>query len=685
MKRAIVFFCFMLFVFPVMHWAGPAPSGPGEAVKVISQPVVEKVTARLLKMHGEERAELIRKGVSQAANLWRKNDGGESEFESFCLKQYIGDETAREQVFHKISDNSEALKGHFGMIQLQLKWKMQIDEGKLHPLDLVFAGYDPGTHMKSDFYRNKIAFITVLNFPFYSLAEKQRLGPGWTRLQWAYARLGDEYKARIPAELLQRDAEVYSAGRAYIADYNIYMGHLLDKDGKKLFPKDLVLLSHWNLRDELKSHYTTAGGMEKQLLIYEVMKRIVTQDIPQKVINSGQYDWNPYTGKTYEDGKEVKLEREPDARYRQILDAFLAKKAMGPYYPPSLRKYIQLNYETKKEVSHAEVEELFVKFLTAPQVKKVAALIRKRLKRDLLPFDIWYNGFGSAGSIPEEKLDTIVRERYPTAAHLKKDLERILLKIGFSTEKAGFLAAHTEVNDARGSGHARGPEMKGDKAYLRTRVPDKGMNYKGYNIAIHEFGHNVEQLISMYDVDYFTLNGVPNTAMTEALAYVFQKRDLYLLGIEAASPDKKHLEVLENFWDTYEMMGVSLIELKVWEWLEQNPDATAATLKGAVLQAAKDVWNRFYAPVLGGKDKFLMAIYSHMVHHPLYLSNYALGHLVDFQMGRYLEGKDLAKEVERIFALGKLTPQLWMKQAVGEELSGEPLLNAVDEALKHIK
>ncbi|MCK7534347.1 MAG: hypothetical protein MZV63_26685 [Marinilabiliales bacterium] len=64
------------------------------------------------------------------------------------------------------------------------------------------------------------------------------------------------------------------------------------------------------------------------------------------------------------------------------------------------------------------------------------------------------------------------------------------------------------------------------------------MNYKGYNIAIHEFGHTVEQTISLHDVDHYLLRGVPNTAFTEALAFVFQKRDLELLGIKDENQDK---------------------------------------------------------------------------------------------------------------------------------------------------
>ena len=56
-----------------------------------------------------------------------------------------------------------------------------------------------------------------------------------------------------------------------------------------------------------------------------------------------------------------------------------------------------------------------------------------------------------------------------------------------------------------------------DRAHLRTRVPQGGMDYKGYNVAMHELGHNVEQVFSLYEVDHTLLAGVPNNAFTEAL------------------------------------------------------------------------------------------------------------------------------------------------------------------------
>ncbi len=219
--------------------------------------------------------------------------------------------------------------------------------------------------------------------------------------------------------------------------------------------------------------------------------------------------------------------------------------------------------------------------------------------------------------------------------------------------------------------------MKGQKARLRTRIPADGMNYKGYNIAIHEFGHNVEQTISLYDVDYYMLEGVPNTSFTEALAFVFQKRDLEILGIENNDPDKDMLNVLDKTWSLYEIAGVSMLDIAVWKWMYANPDATAYELQEATIRLSKEIWNKYYEPVFETKNETVLAIYSHMIGYPLYLSAYAFGQIIEFQLENYMKGKDFAPEVDRIFRLGRLTPNVWIKEATGKPLSVEPLLEAI--------
>jgi len=128
-----------------------------------------------------------------------------------------------------------------------------------------------------------------------------------------------------------------------------------------------------------------------------------------------------------------------------------------------------------------------------------------------------------------------------------------------------------------------------------------------------------------------------------------------------------------------------MLDMQVWRWLYANPDATPAQLKKAVISIAKEVWNKYYAPVFGKQDEPILAIYSHMIDNPLYLSNYPVGHLIDFQIDGFIKGKNFASEVDRIYTLGRLTPQAWMQGAVGAPISIDPMLKSVDEALKVIK
>jgi hypothetical protein len=650
----------------------------------ISEAVIQQVINDLTEQYGQHFEFRIERGVNQAAQLWRTEDGSNEEFKTFCKENFIASDAELKTVFDKLMVNFEILSGNMLRVKKDLMRPLHLDAAPIHPVDIMFGSYEPGAHMREDFFRNKIAFMVALNFPFYTLEEKNELGPEWSRLEWAYARVGDYYTSRVPAHLIQEASAINTQTDNYISEYNIYMAKLLNDEGETLFPEGLRLITHWGLRDELKSNYAGENGLAKQQMIYAVMKRIIDQSIPQEVINNDAYKWNPFDNTLFENGKAVSFTSEPDVRYEHLLKNFRANKKLDPYYP-NFPTYIQRQFEATMEIPLEDVRQLFTEFISSPQVKEVAELISERTGRPLQPFDIWYNGFRPRGTYSEEELDKIVGKRFPDVNALQDELAPMLVKLGFSKKKADFLASHIKVEGSRGAGHAYGSLIRDDKVLLRTRIGSDGMDYKGYNIAIHEFGHNVEQVISLHDVDYYSLNRVPNTAFTEALAFIFQKRDLELLGLKDDDPQKEHMRALANFWSCYEIMGVSLVDMKVWEWMYANPDATPAQLKNAVIAIAKEIWNEFYAPVFGSTDEPILAIYSHMISYPLYLSNYPLGHVIDFQMEQYMADKHFAKEVKRMFELGSLIPQEWMRQAVGMELSIQPTLEATAKAVKAIR
>ncbi len=652
------------------------------SVSFIKQPTIDSVMIKLTQQFGDASKTRMEKGVKQCAALWISKDGTEKEFEEFCLKYFVGDPAKLEILFKRFSSNWESLFGHFNMISLDLKRGMHLDIGEMLEIDEIFGAYEPGAHFNDDFFNNKLAFITALNFPFYSLKEKEELGPKWSRSEWAHVRMGDLFTARVPADVNVKIAEALTNADNYISGYNIYVGNLLDDQGKTHFAKEMKLLSHWNLRDELKANYNKGEeGLLKQQMIYQVMLRIINQDIPDSVINNPSFQWNPVSNKVFKDAKEVANTPEPDTRYAVLLNLFNNMKLMDPY-TPMYPTYIMRAFDGGMEIPQEQVEKLFTDFCSSPQVKQVGELISKRLGRPLQPFDIWYDGFKARSNMNMELLDKTTRAKYPDTQAFEADIPNMLIKLGFKPDKAREIASHITVDPARGSGHAWGAQMKGDKAHLRTRLGKQGMDYKGYNIAIHELGHNVEQTISLYFVDDYMMQGVPNTAFTEALAFNFQKRDLELLGIKDNDPDKEALAAVDNFWMSYEIMGVSLLDMKVWKWLYENPAATKEQLKETVVKTAIEVWNQYYAPVFGTKDTPILAIYSHMIDNPLYLSNYPVGHLIDFQLDQFLKGKNFADEAIRIYSAGRLIPQLWMKNAVGNEISIKPLLDATDEAFK---
>ncbi len=655
-------------------------STDNDAKKFISDDTIKQTIEEVKKLAPKCDVKLLEKGVNQAAALWKMEDGTQEEFKTLIVKNYAKTPEEKEYLFSRICYIMERLYGTSNQLTVELQKPLHLAGPDPIEVDYLMGSYTPFSHLSDDLFENKFAFITIANFPNYTLEEKNTLGKNWTRLEWGYARLGDVFTNRVPAELTAEKNIASGNGENYIAEYNIMMGHLLNEKGEKLFPEDMVLLSHWNLRDEIKSNYANIpNAHEKQEMIYKIMERIVDQTIPLEVINNATYDWNPYTNKTYKDGKEVALASEGTRRYQHILDAYKVEKKIDPY-TPSLPTGIQRNFEGGMEMSVEQLKELFIHLVSSEQVKQVGKLIKSRLGRELRPYDIWYDGFKSRSTLSEDMLTAKTQAMYPNAEAFEKDLPRMLEALGFSKEDANYLAERIVVEGARGSGHAWGAQGKWEPARLRTRIVGNGMDYKGYNI--HEFGHNVEQTLDLYKIDYYTLNGVPNTGFTEALAFIFQKRDLDLLGFKSERNDNTTLDI---FWGLYEIMGVALVDMAVWEWLYANPEATAEDLKNATLKIAKETWNKYYYPVLGTKDSPLLAIYSHMVNSPMYLPNYPLGHIIEYQLESHFaklnSKQEFANEIKRIYTLGRLTPQLWMQQAVGENISTQPILDEISKIM----
>jgi hypothetical protein len=221
-------------------------------------------------------------------------------------------------------------------IARDFRWQTDLDLGEVYPFDQVLAGYDPSAHFVDDSFQNRLAFAVLLNFPVTTLKERLEQGPAWSRRQWAEARLAERFSKRVPAEVNLAITQAGSTADHYIADYNIWMRHVVDAKGTRLFPPKMRLLTHWNLRDQIRADYSGGkNGLAKQRQIAQVMDRIVTQTIPQVVIDNPYVDWDPVANTV-----KASLERDsekPAPPGMKVTNAPKAVRQPGPVTAPSVK------------------------------------------------------------------------------------------------------------------------------------------------------------------------------------------------------------------------------------------------------------------------------------------------------------------------------------------------------------
>ena len=145
------------------------------------------------------------------------------------------------------------------------------------------------------------------------------------------------------------------------------------------------------------------------------------------------------------------------------------------------------------------------------------------------------------------------------------------------------------------------------------------------------------------------------------------------------------MRALDDYWGAAEIGAVALVDIAVWHWMYDNPDATPAEFRAAAVEIAKDVWNRYFAEVFGVEDVTLLGVYSHMIHSAIYLPDYPIGAMISRQLEEHIaKSGDLGGEFERMCRTGRVSPDLWMTIATGAPVGPEALLEAAGRALERL-
>ncbi len=619
-------------------------------------------------------------GVQRVAKRWQESDGDGEAFKSFCEESFVTNDDDRKRLLDRYESAMGSIGGHLYEINRHLRRWTDLRGDEMPMVDNAMAMFDPCPDLSDQFYKQKIAFIALLNFDRPDLQEMLNEGAKWSTDQWAEARIGRAFGPRIPAEVNDKARELEHEADMFVSEFHVPVGCMVDDNGKSWFEKERKLIAHWLIREEIKAGYTQEGGIEKQRALSWVMGRHIDGTIPKQIMNSTcEGKWNPRDN-TVDDGGAGELLG--PVRYEQLNTQRSVAVDYDSYYDeyPSA---ISRKFDLEREIPEDSVEALMIELLEAPVRKNIAKYLSEKLGRPLEAFDIYLEDIAEGASSAE--LDEKVTAMFKDEEEFQRKIPDVLRGLGFSDEDADFLGTRVNVEIARGAGHAMRPGIPEYHAWLRTNRLDDRLGWDGFDTAMHELGHNLEQLISTHYVPRPLLRNVPNTACTEAFAFLYQNKAKEVVGLPEEDEAKAFaLASVEGLLAACQIAGPSLVELYTWRWLYKNPDATPEMLRDEMLSIAEDVWNKYFKEYFGEDPYHILAAYQHMIGYPLYLPDYTIGHVISHQIKSHMRGKDLAEETKRICSIGRLTPDQWMKKAVGSGISAKQLIDDATAGLSQL-
>jgi hypothetical protein len=630
----------------------------------MSKKLVRALTAR----HGKKHEHDIELGIKACKRIWTSAREDRPAFESFCLEHYTPPGRERDQLLARLDEFHHAVSGNLEASMKVIRAGQDMADRPLTPAESVLASFSPSTHLQTDYREAHIAALIQLNFG-------GRAGEPRARTEWAAQRLGRVGRTAVPAKLQAALTRANAQADRFISAYNLHLDRIVFDDRSVRFPEGTRLQSHWGLRDYMMSLNGQPDALPRQRAILDLMRRVVDGEIPEAVLDNPAVTWNVPEGRIENGKKKALAVGHGPLRWEQFRKVWRAQLAIDPHRHRG--NMIDEKFLEEREIPEKTVVALLTELLSSPLAERVGRFVSARLGRPLEPFDVYYRGFASGAA--KAPLSYDIRERFPSAAALGQAIPRILERFGWDTARAEWIASRIRVDNARSAGHAWQPFTDHDLQLLRLRVSEDGCDELGFETFMHELGHCVEGVLTSYDMDYKILWGVPNTAFTEGFAFTFESRGDEILGRPASSD--KDASTLVNFWEPFEIAGTALAEIRLYHWLYENPKASASRIQKTIRSIADEIWNAYYARIFGADGHGLLAVYSHMLWGDFYLAEYPLGYIIAYQLRRHLDGRALAPEMERICALGRIEPQVWMKEAVGSEISLEPLLEDTQAAL----
>ncbi len=248
-----------------------------------------KLEAELVGKYGETERPRVARGLKQAAEFWRPADGDTAAFDAFARANFAGTPAARQALFDRMQKALESLDGYMTEINRDFRMQADLDRGEVFPFDEALAGYDPTRARHGRFLFEQARFHRSPEFPGLFARGEARAGRPLDAPAVGRGPPGRPVCQAHPGRGQPRDRQGRRARPSqYIAEYNIWMHHLVDDKGAAPLPAEdaAALALEPARRDQGRLRGRGDGTRQAADDRKRSWSASSTQTIPQAVINN---------------------------------------------------------------------------------------------------------------------------------------------------------------------------------------------------------------------------------------------------------------------------------------------------------------------------------------------------------------------------------------------------------------
>ena len=489
-----------------------------------------------------------------------------------------------DRVFRRIQLVMEQIDGHLHEVRREILLPLDLDTGPVAGRGPPVQRRGPRRARRRGPVHSKVAFLALLNFPVHTLAERLEMGPHWDRETWARSRMMDRFADRDSRGRLARDHAGLHRGRPVHRRLQHPHGPARDPRGRAAVSRRAApdhplgaarrveiavrrggragAAAHDRARDGAHRAPGDPAGRDRQR---------------RPALVAGEQRGLAARRRARDAARAHRRRARAGHALRQPARPVPRRARGRPLHARPPRPTSTAGSTIDRQIPESEVEALLASVLASEEFQRPAELIRSRLGRPLEPFDIWYDGFKARSDSPRggagpPRLRALPRRRRRSRTTCRGSSTRL----GFTSDKAAWLAERIVVDPVPGR-RAR----HGRRAPARTRPtcapasPRAVWTTRATTSPFTSWDTTSSRSSRSTGSTTGGSTACPTPRFTEALAFVFQDRDLELLGLDPPGEARRQLEALDTLWSTAEIGGVSLVDMGVWRWMYDHPEADA--------------------------------------------------------------------------------------------------------------